>query len=194
MQVPPPNVLTSVSAQKVRPPASALPPNVQHWLYIDSVQSLEVLQSRTVCTPLQVVPSTVPQAEAATQRVTIVPVVQFGAVPPVIGMRPQQISPPVQSLGAVQGFIEPTSAVASLVVGVVVAPVSRGAASLPLVVLVVAPVSSIEVSPEAPASSPRDAGGELEPQAERHASVAGSTAEMTSECRRMKAPVAAPCG
>jgi len=96
-------------AQKLSEPPSAALPNVQHDVYIDSVQSAFVVQMRTVCVPLQVLPSEVLQAVAALHTELIVPVEQFGAMPPVIGMVPQQTSEDGQPAGAVHGVAAPAS-------------------------------------------------------------------------------------
>jgi len=102
-QVPPPNAPTKAFAQKLSVPpslpASPPPPKVQQWEAPGSVQSMFVLQRRTVWVPEHVVPSCVPQAQAGAHEMVIGFVVQLGAVPPVMGILPQQTSDDGQSEG-----------------------------------------------------------------------------------------------
>jgi hypothetical protein len=82
----------SVFAQKLSEPPSP-PGNVQHWLYVVLVvQSAFVVQSWTIWVPVHVLPSEVSQALGAAHAIVIAPVVHAGAVPPVMGIVPQQTS------------------------------------------------------------------------------------------------------
>jgi len=102
MHTPPPKAAMNALAQKLRPPPS-VPPNVQHCMSPDSVQSVFVEQSRTVCVPLHVVPRDVLHALLAEHAVEMLPVVQLGTVPPVMGIVPQHTSFVGQSEGKLQG-------------------------------------------------------------------------------------------
>jgi hypothetical protein len=98
--LPPPRNPIVEFAQKVSEPPLLV--NVQHWLYVDSVQSVFVLQRRSVWVPVHEVETiVVGQALAAVQATTGVPV-QLGTVPPSMSIVLQHTSPaavPVQSDG-----------------------------------------------------------------------------------------------
>ncbi len=89
---------TNAFEQKLSEPPSCV--NVQHLLAAVSVQSAAAAQSRTVCVPVHVVPSIVAQLAAAVHATTGGSVVQFGTVPPVILIVPQQTGvAPLQPAG-----------------------------------------------------------------------------------------------
>lgn len=71
------------------------------------MQSEFALQRRTTCVPVHVLPSDVAQLVEGEQAMEMVPVVQFGIEPPVMGMVPQQTSPLMQSLVAAHAAIVP---------------------------------------------------------------------------------------
>jgi hypothetical protein len=103
-QVPPPAPATSALAQKVSDPPASPPPKVQQLGAPVSVQSALVLQRRTVLVPMHVNPDRfVLHADGVAQAVSMGAVLQSGAVPPVMGMVPQQTSPEAQSVGSEQG-------------------------------------------------------------------------------------------
>jgi hypothetical protein len=101
MHWPPPKAPTSALAQKLSEPPSA-PPKVQQTLSAASAQSAFFVQMRTICVPLQLVPSFVGHEPGAVHAVVRPPVVQLGTVPPVMGIVPQQTSVLAQSEGAMQ--------------------------------------------------------------------------------------------
>jgi hypothetical protein len=72
----------------IEPPASP-PGNVQHLLLPASVQSVATVHRRTVCVPLHELPRDVGHALAVVHAVVTGSVVQFGTVPPVMGIVPQ---------------------------------------------------------------------------------------------------------
>jgi hypothetical protein len=75
--------------QKVRTPASLV--NVQHWLFVESVQSAFVVHSCTTSEPEQVALSmTLHAATVATHVEVSVPFTQLGTLPPRRGTVAQQ--------------------------------------------------------------------------------------------------------
>jgi outer membrane biosynthesis protein TonB len=91
MQVPPPRVASSWLEQKVSDPVPC--EKVQHLGAPVSVQSAGAWQRRTTWVPVHVAPSFVGHCAAGVHATTIGPVVQFGILPPVIGIVPQHTSP-----------------------------------------------------------------------------------------------------
>src|ERR1019366_5990914 len=100
-QTPPPNAPTKAFAQKLSvppsPPPPSPPPKGQQWAAPGSVQSVLVVQRRTVWVPEHVLPSEVAHAQAAAHPMVIGAVVHLGAVPPVMGILPQHTSDDGQS-------------------------------------------------------------------------------------------------
>lgn len=99
--MPPAILATKAFEQKLSEPPSCV--NVQHLLAAVSVQSAAAAQSRTVCVPVHVVPSIVAQLALVAHATTGGSVVQFGTVPPVILIVPQQTGvAPLQPAGDAQ--------------------------------------------------------------------------------------------
>jgi hypothetical protein len=96
MHLPPPNVATSVLAQKLSEPLPCV--NVQHLLLFASVQSAFCLQRRSFWVPVQVAPSVVGHCAEDRQATVGGSSVQLGAWPPVMWMLAQQTFP-AQSAG-----------------------------------------------------------------------------------------------
>jgi hypothetical protein len=98
MQVPPPNLATTVLAQKlIGAPPSSFEGKVQHWLYAVSVQSDAAVQSRTRFDPVHELWKVVGQALAAVHAVVAGSDVQLGTDPPVLVIVAQQTCAEAQS-------------------------------------------------------------------------------------------------
>ena len=91
MQVAPPSVASNCRAQKLSEPEPSV--NVQHLFAPVSVQSAGFSQRRTVCDPVQEVPSEVVHCAPGVQATWMGSEVQLGMEPPVRVMWPQQTLP-----------------------------------------------------------------------------------------------------
>ena len=91
-----------VLAQKLSEPPASPPGNAQQWLSLGSVQSVFVVQRRTMFVPEHEKLIVVVHALAAVHAVVTGSVVQLVPLPPVMGIVPQQMGvEPEQFAGAV---------------------------------------------------------------------------------------------